>query len=561
MLRNISLHKRTNKIEISDDDLEFKELQRLFPSRRNWIELNQSERKSCNNSLKINQLRLYKSYIKTKENIEIGNIESPIWFNNLLKYIKDIQDEVFNIENSSYVISRPEIRGIKKKVKNKILICRPIALYKIKDKIICSITAKYFTLYFEHLFLDCSYAFRARNRTNQIPTHHHCIEEILKKRQSEKHLWVAECDIQKFFDTVQHEHLLKVFIELSNKIESQEGLVMDNRAKKIFKLFLSSFSFQKDILELNNNPDWFSSKGLINGQFDWVKDELNENFGQDYISKYKIGVPQGNAISCFISNLILHNVDEKVFNYQPDIFYVRYCDDMVLMHSEEEKCFNTLKKFMSELNKNFLLYHEPKKTKDYKEKENSLRFWKNKSKEPFYWGDKHVHEDNVPWVSFVGYQVDFYGKIRVRKDTLKKETKKQIATTQKLLKALGKLRNDHIIKSENSRWSINQIVSSLQQRLISMSVGRINVLNHKHPSEQGLCWTNGFKKLSRNKITSKQLKYLDRRRNFQLQRMPFELKSIRKGFKRRPKLKMSLINKSFKGGVFSYYNFLKYKKK
>lgn len=560
MLRDVSLHKRTDKILSSEEDPEFKELRNLFPSRRKWIELNESERKSCNNSIEINKLRLYKSYVKTKDNIKNGLIP-PIWFENLLDYIKSIQTIIFTIENSNYQISRPEIRGIKKKMKGDVLICRPIALYTIKDKIISSLTAKYLTHFFDRSFLDCSYAFRAKNKLKKIPTHHDCIEEIIKIRKKEKNLWVAECDIQKFFDTVQHEYLLKVFDELLLKIEYDGSVVLDSKAKKIFKLFLSSFSFQEDILKLNDNPDWFKSRGLPNGNFDWVEKDLNKKFGDNYTSNYDIGVPQGNAISCFISNLILHNVDEKVYRHQPDIFYLRYCDDMILMYKDEKTCLETLDVFMEQLHTNFLLYHEPRKTINYKCKSNSLAFWnKSKSKKPFYWGNKHLHQNNVPWVSFVGYQVDFHGRIRVRKATLRKETKKQTATVQKILKSLGKLKEKDVIKDESSRRSTNQIVSTLQQRLISMSVGRINVLNHKEPEKQALCWTNGFKKLSINPITSQQLKYLDRRRRTQINRIRFELMVIKKRVIRKPKGKKTIDEKTFKGAAHSYFNYLKHKK-
>lgn len=559
MLRNISLHEKTKKIEVQENELEFKLLQTLFPSRRNWIELNQSERKSCNNSIKINQLRLFKTYIKTKENIKNGLVP-PQWYVNLLNYVNEIRDEVINIESSNYKIASPEVRGIKKGVKDGVLVCRPIALYRIKDKIISSLTAKYLTIYFENIFLDCSYAFRPRNSLNEIPTHHDCIEKILQERKKHKEIWVAECDIQKFFDTVQHEYLLKIFNELSEKVESDFNLKMDLRAKKIFQLFLASFSFKKDVFTLNQTPEWFNKRGLANGQFDWVEKELEEKFGLNYTSTNIIGVPQGNAISCFISNLILHKVDEKVLNHQSDAFYIRYCDDMVLMHVEKEKCSETLNVYMEELNKNFLLYHPTKKIIDYKKKCNSKKFWKSKSKEPFFWGDKHQNEENIPWVSFVGYQVDFNCKIRIRKSTIKKETKKQIATTQKILKSLGKTKQSHIIKPENSRWSTNQIVSSLHQRLISMSVGRINLLNHVNPTEQGLCWTNGFKKVFENKITAKQFRYLDKRRQIQLLRLRIELGGLKKKVKKNQQGKKKTLNeKGFTGGAHSYHNFLKYK--
>lgn len=565
MLRNVSLHERTNKILSSESDPEFNELRSLFPNRRQWIQLKQSERKSCKDSIKINQLRLYKTYILTKKNIKEEQIIAPDWYLALMEYVQSIQDIIFNIETSNHAINSPEIRGIKKKVKQKddgkkILICRPIALYGIKDKIICSLTAKYFTHFFEYAFLDCSYAFRAKRKGNNVRTHHDCIEKIIDKRKKEKDLWVAECDIQKFFDTVQHDYLLKVFNELSLRIESQSGVTLDTKSKKVFQLFLDSFSFQDNVLILNNDREWFNIRGLSDGIFDWVEKELNEKFGENYTENHRIGVPQGNAISCFISNLILHNVDEKILGNKDDVFYIRYCDDMVLMHPEKKVCHENLKIFMSSLHENFLLYHEPKKTINYIIRKNSLKFWNNKSKLPFYWGNKHVDDNNIPWVSFVGYQLDFYGRIRVRKATLKKETKKQTATAQKLLKSLGKLNRRDQIDGMKSRVTINQMVATLQKKLISMSVGRINLLNHKDPEQQGLCWTNGFKILNKNKITASQLKYLDRRRRTQLKRLPIELRNIKRRIIKKPALKGILDELGFKGTAFSYYNFLKHKK-
>ena len=51
MMRQISLHKKTNKIEIKKINPEFETLQRIFPSRRNWIRLNENERKIFNDSI------------------------------------------------------------------------------------------------------------------------------------------------------------------------------------------------------------------------------------------------------------------------------------------------------------------------------------------------------------------------------------------------------------------------------------------------------------------------------------------------------------------------------
>lgn len=556
MLRNVSLHESTNKIKMTQSQPDFIFLQSIFPSRRNWAKLNEKERKTCKDSIKTNQKRLFKSYLNTKKTIVQGSI-LPSWYNNLIDFVEDLRKNILDVENSDFKIEEPRIKGIKKEEKNGTIIYRPIALYSIKDKMVSSITAKYLTAYFESVFLDCSFAFRGRNAKNEIPNHHDCIESILDFKKKNSKLWVAECDIQKFFDTVQQEHILTVLNELAQKVEEKTGVSIDKKAQKFFKLFLSSFSFQDNILPKNLDFEWFKANGLPVGKFGWVENELTQVYGENYIKEHRIGVPQGNAISCFIANLILHNVDEEIFENDKDVFYIRYCDDMILMHTEEEGCQKSLDVYMEGIKRNYLLFHNPKKIVNYKNAEESKKFWKLKSKLPFFWGDKNINEVNIPWVSFVGYQINYNGNIRVRKSTIEKEVKKQKNESQKVLKALGKFNHYNQIKDVNSRVSKTQILFRLQNRLISMSVGRIKIYNHKKPAEQGLCWTNGFKKLAKNKITRKQMRFLDKRRNIQLNRVRREIHKIEK---------QTISNEFpdelksiFFGSAFSYYNYLKHK--
>lgn len=557
MIRNVSLHKSSKKIAITDSHVDFKFLQDKFPTRRNWKKLNENERKIYKDSIKINQQRLYKSYLFAKREIKNG-ATPPNWYSNLITFIYEIQTVAFNIEHSSYKMSSPYIRGIKKEVdKTGVIIYRPIALYDIKDKIICSIAAKYFREYFEPAFarLNCSYAFRPRGVNDKVPDHHNCIEEIINYKKLNPKLWVTECDIQKFFDTVQHVHILKVLDNLIEATEKEFGLVLDSRVKRIFNLFLDSFSFQGNILNLDK--DWFKSNKLPFGKFKWVEDDLNKEFGKTYTNDYRIGVPQGNAISCLIANIILHNVDEKIKDYDKDIFYIRYCDDMILMHSDESKCSEALEIFMKGINENYLLFHPAKKIVNYKHASIKEKFWKSKSKKPFFWDDPNINENNIPWVSFVGYQIDFHGRIRVRKSTLKKEAKKQISESQKIIKSLGKFHRENEIKEEDVRLAKTQIVFRTKQKLISMSVGRVTIHNHKKPDDQGLCWTNGFKKLRTNKISSKQLRYLDKRRHLQIGRINNELRKITKEVENDnfP----DELKKIYFGCAFSYFNYLKHK--
>jgi len=554
MIRNFSVHPRNNKILSTQKVDQFLEIAELFPTRRNWKKIHRNKRKLYSNSLKTNEVRLYNSYEAAKKAVELKGEIPPIWYEKLIKFATEIQKDILDIESLNYVINSPVIKGIKKSEKEGKITYRPIAVYDTKSKIICSLTAKYFTDFFDEHFLSCSYAFRAKNSSNQIPSHHDCIQKIAAKRKNSKILWAAECDIQKFFDIVNHRHLLQVFYKLTKKIEIEHGNTIDSRSVTLFQLFLNSYSFQKNVLQLNGDAAWFEKNKLPVGKFGWVDTELRETFGDSYCNDNLIGVPQGNAISCFVANLILHDVDETVLTAVKDIFYIRYCDDMILLHSDKTECEKALKVFMGSLENNFLLYHTPTKNLIYKEE--SKTFWNDsKSKLPYFWADKNTTSTSVPWLAFVGYQINFDGRIRVRKKTLIKETKKQVLETQKIIINLGKLKHFQNVGDHHSRWSKRQIIFSLQQRLISMSVGRIKIYNHTNPLKQGLCWTNGFKKLKNNNIVSKQLRYLDRKRGQQLNRLRISLSKI----KRKSDKTTFKEDRVFYGAAFSYFNFLKHK--
>ena len=146
------------------------------------------------------------------------------------------------------------------------------------------------------------------------------------------------------------------------------------------------------------------------------------------------------------------------------------------------------------------------------------KFWSAKSKEPNYLGNIYTSNNNVQWLAFVGYQINYKGELRVRKNFINKEIKKQIKETQRILMALGMDRNRSLIDiNKYSRKSKRQILFSLQQRLVSMSVGRATLYNNDiEDVNQGLCWTNGFSLLNNNKIVSRQLKELDKRREQQI---------------------------------------------
>lgn len=225
---------------------------------------------------------------------------------------------------------------------------------------------------------------------------------------------------------------------------------------------------------------------------------------------------------------------------------------MILMHKDKQVCKNALEIYKLELKVNYLSFHTPTECLNYLEKKKCDQFWKSKSKEPYLWDNPKEKVNAIPWLSFVGYQIKYNQDIRIRKQSINKEKRKQVKEVQNVLKAI---RHEEGKLNETSRKSKRQIVFSLQQRLHSMSVGRIQLHNYQD-GKQGLCWTTGFEMIkgNKNKNISKQLKGLDSFREKQIWRLGQELKELNK----------KSVNPEFLqddeeiyfGSPFSYHNYL-----
>lgn len=332
-----------------------------------------------------------------------------------------------SINNPDYKIETPTIipklKGDKNPEKNK---CRPISLFTLQDRLIISFTNKYLTEVFDSYFYKHSYAFRAIQITDDKKytlTHHDSIQAILdyKKNYKGKRLWVSECDISKFYDSVHHTIVKKQFKKIINKVKKDKPEEYDTRAEKIFYKYLESYSFVNNVLPYNdkNHDDYWTEKHKIpGGYFGWVQEDLiNLKFFRN-IRNAKIGVPQGGAISGLIANLVLDYADTEILKLKSSkLFYVRFCDDMVIMHPSKRKCEIASLKYSEALKKMHLIPHSFKK--DLENTPKSFCSDKIKSKHPYKWSSNHT--DSFPWFGFVGYEINYSGNLRVRKSSLLKE--------------------------------------------------------------------------------------------------------------------------------------------
>lgn len=518
----------------------------LFPPRKKWKTVLKHKRIKnglARNTSEKTLLSLYatiKYYHKNEPNVD--------FLVRLNKFIKDIQYALQH--KSTYIISPPKIIPKLKTDKPDLLkenICRPIASFGLKDKIILSITNRYLTAIFDTLFIDQSYAFRYKRMINgkeTCPTHHEPIEEILayRKKHDDLNLFVAECDLKKFFDTVNHSVIKKVFNQFfSRKPLSKYPLEDINSSKRILYDYLDAYTFNHNVLPFNYNQQHFDKFKIPKGKYGWVSEELISKGYYKRISNAKIGIPQGGALSGLIANVVLHSVDKKITSSNdPELLYVRFCDDMLIIHPNEKGCKLAFERYMIGVKSKKLVIHEPVSPPYLNPKD----FWSEKSKSCYIWGSERGI--GSPWIGFVGYEINHQGYLRVRKSSLNKEMKKQY-------KVVGDLKL--ILKDPHCRSNENTIYESVVNRLIGMSVGRVNLWNHKTINNE-MCWVSGYRLLTDNKYTRIQLKRLDSSRNkllLKLRNKIIKMKACEKTGEHDEEKNGNSIEHIYYGSPFSYY--------
>jgi hypothetical protein len=240
---------------------------------------------------------------------------------------------------------------------------------------------------------------------------------------------------------------------------------------------------------------------IPNGEFGWIKNRLIELKYYSNIEEERIGVPQGGALSGLIANIVLNEADKELL--KTEVFYIRFCDDMLIIHKDKNKCEKAKTIYKNSLKELKLVPHKfaDKLTKKISQTEFTIKpFWHTKSKGAYKWDS--VDNKGFPWISFVGYEIHHKGNIRVRKKSLEKELKKQKKIVNEIEKAI----------ELGQRKVKGYVIESAINRLIGMSVGRIGLNNFEEVSTD-MCWKNGFKELSLNKNSTIQIKQLDRNRS------------------------------------------------
>lgn len=492
----------TNDFETNQKELtEF--LLSILPPRNKWLKLGEQSRRKPNekNEFLTSNDKNYYSLLKTIK-AESKKAVKANWYLNLQMFVNEI---IAVSQGKEYKVSKPIIfPKLKDKVKQgKPNECRPICIFSLKDRIVLSLTNKFFTRIFDEQFQDSSYAFRAKsNSQGNILSHHDCIVGIgdYRNKNADSNLFVAECDMKKFYDTVSHKIALKSFKSLIKIVKNKYTELKFETPTKIFKSYLNSFAFNIDIPKPTDNDYWTSYK-IPNGFFGWIdKKELRNHYL--FVSLSRIGVPQGGALSGLIANIYLNQTDIDLSKI--DVFYQRFCDDMIIIAKDFDTCNKAKNIYENKLKMLKLFPHKFKNSDELKKVENGklklAEFWNGKSKGPYKWGK--VEDKGFPWIGFVGYEMDYLGNIRIRKKSLLKELNKQKTIIREIKNAV----------KIGMRKPKGTATESAINRLIGMSVGRIRLDNFDEVSTD-MCWKNGFKELTVNEHSIRQIKQLDRNRS------------------------------------------------
>lgn len=530
----------------SYDDRMLKQLNEIMPPRRLWVTLNHKElyENKYNTKYKTKLNLESKKKLNTNDKNKKCLIRTINLYRNKypeFKFVKKLNDFladiIFSIENNSFNISPldifPEIKQTSKyKFEselryNGVTECRPISRFELKDRIVLSITNKFFTKLFDGFFEESSLAFRLVESDENKKNHHTAIKKIIeeKSKYPNQNLFVSECDIKKFYDSVNHKICIEAFNKLIVKSKKKYSNLDLAAPSNIFYEYLKCYSFQDNILSKNGNAHYW--KGIseqlrknIVGFYPWIQSDISGSLYYKTNTQDKIGIPQGGALSGLIANIVLDEADKRL-KLIDNLFYIRYCDDMIIMHTNEEICKKAIDTYIETITSLNLFNHPfPKKyfnenplydhhsngfpiknglllKRNYK---NSIKnYWNLKTKGPYQWGEIDLSKQRFPWIGFVGYEIHYNCDTRIRKRSLKKEIEKQKRIGNNIYKAI---KRGKVVSNQT-------ILKSAYEKLNGMSIGRVDLYNYKNCSND-MCWTHGFQHLTFNSYSKRQLKILDR---------------------------------------------------
>ena len=253
----------------------------------------------------LNESNIYLAIKRVKANKGASGIDK-MSVNELESYWKDNGQEIINKILAKEYRPQPVRRVYIPKPNGK---KRPLGIPTVVDRVIQQAIAQMLGPIFETTFSNFSYGFRPNRDC------HMAISKVLEYL-NEGCEWVIDLDIEKYFDTVNHDKLISILREKVN----------DSHTIHLIRKFLRA-----GIME----------NGLI--------------------SASTIGTPQGGPLSPLLSNIYLDKFDKELESR--GLHFVRYADDCNIFVKSEMAAERVMKSVTSWLERKLFLKVSATKTK------------------------------------------------------------------------------------------------------------------------------------------------------------------------------------------------------
>lgn len=470
--KSIGLAQMNHKVDDADENLSKLDLlTSMMPSRNSWVRPHSRDKFKCPDGkidvsklnaksiaqairrdrklLRLLQQKAVQDPLKQDETALLKRLE---YLGRLDRFVSDLRNEIKS--DTPVALSKPLLKSLFKNSKRSedgtvTITFRPLSVYvSLHDKIILALASNYltsmFNWYLRKNILSYRSARRFLDKKHHVTDFNDGIELIRRFREGHKDesIYVADCDIMKFYDTINH----NVVRECFSTMLAAAHLDADGRSQvmRILDAYLNSYNFYQDVQQKSLRPHFWdrAKNGYATNRtickFDWVgESDFYECYGgEEHFLKERdhIGVPQGGSLSLIIANVVLNDVDWDVLT--PDMrideaqdstarienqnaLFIRFCDDMVLMHTDKTTCKQLMDRYCQSLKDHRLIYHPFTPMANVKNGASTKSsFWKVKSHEPFCW--RNGEGNASAWIGFLGYEMHRDGSIRLRKSNCQK---------------------------------------------------------------------------------------------------------------------------------------------
>lgn len=239
----------------------------------------------------LNQENLNKAYKKVVSNKGVAGVDG-ITVGEVAEYIKEHKEEIIEkIRNRMYKpqpVKRVQIPKENGKIRN-------LGIPTVIDRIIQQAMVQVLSPIFEKQFNDNSYGFRIGRS---------CEQAVIKALEylNDGYEWIVDIDLEKFFDTVNHDRLITII----------RRTIKDGEVISLIRKYLSAGVMDKGVKKAT-----------------------------------EIGTPQGGNLSPLLSNIMLNELDKEL--EARGLNFVRYADDCIILVKSEKaanRVLNSITKFI-----------------------------------------------------------------------------------------------------------------------------------------------------------------------------------------------------------------------